>query len=304
MKAVRLNQWATPVSVEDIPQPQPGADEVLVRVRAASVNPLDAFVHAGYMQAMMSLPITLGTDFAGDVEAVGAEVKHVRAGDAVYGLVPMHSGSFAEYTLAKTNEVAHKPKSLDYTTAAGVPLASLAAYQSLFTLGEAKAGERILILGAGGAAGACALQLAKELGATVYAVDIAEKAGFVKQFGPDRFIDGKAEKYEDVAGTVDLVLDFVSPENLARCYKILQPGGRFVSALLMAPPPEEAAQRGISVKGLGTQPRVDQLDDLARRIDAGRLKVFVNRTFPLDQAQAALDFRPTSTQPGKVVLTV
>lgn len=304
MKAVRLKQWGAPVEVEDIPQPQPAADEVLVRVRAASVNPVDAFVHMGYMQGMMSVPLTMGTDFSGDVVAVGADVKSVKPGDAVFGLVPFHSGSFAEYVAAKEHEVTAKPASLSYIEAAGVPLAGLAAYQSLNDLGEAKAGERILILGAGGAVGATALQLAKALGATVTAVDIGEKAGFVSQFGPDKFIDGKAEKYEEAAGPVDLVLDFLGPENLERCYKLLQPGGRYVSALLMGPPPAEAAERGITVKGLATQARADQLAGLGQRIDAGSLKVFVNCTFPLDEAQSALEFRPKSTQPGKVVLTV
>ncbi|RPI22478.1 MAG: NADP-dependent oxidoreductase [Chloroflexota bacterium] len=304
MKAVRVNGWGQPVQVEDIARPEHGSNEVLVRVHAASVNPFDSFMHAGYMQGMVSTPLTLGTDFAGEVVAVGAEIGHVKAGDAVYGLVPMHSGSFAEYVVAKANEVAHKPKTLDFVQAAGVPLCSLAAYQSLFDLGEAKKGERVLIIGAAGNVGNCAIQFAKELGAYVFGVDVAERAEIVKSLGADRFIDSKTERYEDVVGTVDLVLDFVGGDNLQRSLSVLKPGGRYVTSLMLTAAQEEAERRGIRVAGLATQPRVDQLDELARRIDSGRLKTLVNSTFPLDEAQAALLHRLTRKGPGKIVLTI
>jgi NADPH:quinone reductase-like Zn-dependent oxidoreductase len=304
MKAVRVNVWGQPVQLEDIPQPKPANDEVLVRVHAASINPFDWFVQAGYMQGMLSTPLTLGTDFAGEVVEAGPEVGHVKPGDAVYGLVPMHSGSFAEYLTAKANEVAHKPKTLNYVEAAGVPLSSLAAYQSLFDLGKAQKGERVLIIGGAGAVGGCAIQLAKDLGAYVYAVDIPEKASFVRELGADRFIDSKEERYEKVVGTVDLVLDYVGGENLQRSYSVLQSGGRYVTSLILSTPQEEAEQRGIRAIALGTQPRVDHLNELAQRIDTNQLKIFINRTFPLREAQAAIEYRLKTTNPGKIVLTV
>jgi NADPH:quinone reductase-like Zn-dependent oxidoreductase len=304
MKAVRVNGWGQPVQLEDIPQPKPANGEVLVRVHAASINPFDWFVQAGYMQGMLSTPLTLGTDFAGEVVEAGSEVGHVKPGDAVYGLVPMHSGSFADYLIAKANEVTQKPKTLNYVEAAGVPLASLAAYQSLFDLGQAKKGERVLVIGAAGAVGGCAIQLAKDLGMVVYAVDIPEKADFVRDLGVDRFIDAKEERYEDVVGTVDLVLDYVGDENLQRSYSVLQSGGRYVTSLILSSPQEEAERRGIHAIALGTQPRVDHLDDLARRIDSDRLKIFINCTFPLHEAQAAIEYRLKTTNPGKIVLTV
>ena len=304
MKAVRVNEWGQPVQLEDIPQPHPARDEVLVRVHAASINPFDVFVHAGYMQGMLSTPLTLGTDFAGEVVEAGPEVGHVKPGDAIYGLVPMHSGSFAEYLVAKSHEVTHKPETLNHIQSAGVPLASLAAYQSLFDLGQAKKGERILIIGAGGAVGSCAIQLAKDLGAYVYAVDLPDRAGFVRDLGVDRFINSQEERYEDVVGTVDLVLDYVGGENQQRSYSVLQSGGRYVTSLVLASPQAEAERRGIHVAALGTQPRVDHLDDLARRIDSGRLKIFIDRTFPLSEVQAAMEYRLRTTNPGKVVLTM
>jgi NADPH:quinone reductase-like Zn-dependent oxidoreductase len=304
MKAMRLNAWGQPLQLEDVPQPKPAEDEVLVRVRAASINPFDTFIHAGYMQGMVNVPLTLGTDFAGEVVEVGSKIGHVKPGDAVYGLVPMHSGSFSEYLVARANEVARMPKKLNYIQAAGVPLASLAAYQSLFDLGQAKKGERILIIGGAGAVGGAAIQFAKELGAYVYAVDVPDKADFVRKLGADRFIDGKAERYEEVVGKVDLVLDYVGGDNLQRSYAVLPSGGRYVTSLMLSGPQEEAERRGISVAALGTQPRVDQLDDLSRRIDTDRLKIFVNRTFPLEEAQAAMAYRMQATDPGKIVLTV
>lgn len=304
MKAIRLNGWGQPLQVEEIPQPSPASDEVLVRVHAASVNPFDAFVHAGYLQSMISTPLTMGTDFAGEVVAAGAEISHVKPGDAVYGLVPLHSGSFAEYVVAKAHEVAKKPKTLNYVEAAGVPLASLAAYQSLFDLGQAKQGERVLIIGAAGAVGGCALQMAKALGMTVYAVDIPEKADFVRGLGPDRFIDAKTERFEDIAGTVDLVLDYVGGENMERSLQVLPSGGRYVTSLVVQTPQEEAEKRGIRVVGLGTQANTSQLDHLAQMIDSGQLKTFINCTFPLDEAQSAMEYRMKTTQTGKVVLTV
>jgi len=304
MKAMRLNAWGQPLQAEQIDRPEPGSDEVLVQVRAASINPFDTWVHAGYMQQLFSVPLTLGTDFAGEVVKVGAEIEHVKAGDAVYGLVPMHPGSFAEYVVAKASEVALKPKTLDYVQAAAVPLASLAGCQSLLTLGEAKAGDRILIIGAAGAVGGCTIQLAKELGATVYAVDVPERGDFIRSLGVDRFIDAKAERFEDVVGTVDLVEDYVGGDYIQRSLAVLPDGGRYVTSLILPTPYEEADRRGIKASGLATQARTDHLNDMAERIDRGILKVFVNRTFPLEEAQAAIAYTMQSRGVGKVVLTV
>lgn len=303
MKAIRVNGWGQPLQMEDIPQPTPAQDEILVRVHAASINPFDTFIHLGYMQGMLTTPLTLGTDFAGEVVEVGSEITHVQPGDAVYGLVPMHSGSFAEYLVAKAHEVTHKPKTLNFVQAAGVPLASLAACQSLFDLGQPQKGERVLIIGAAGAVGGCAIQLIKEVGAYVYAVDVPDKADFVRALGVDRFINSNEERYEDVVGTVDLVLDFVGGDNLQRAYSVLKDGGRYVTSLILPGPQDEAERRGIRSMSLATQANVAQLNDLAQRIDSGQLKIFINRTFPLSEVQAAMQYRMTTTEPGKVVLT-
>ncbi len=304
MKAMRLNEWGQPLQLEEIPQPTPARDEVLVRVHAASINPFDTMVQAGYMQGYLSAPLTIGTDFSGEVVETGAEITHVKPGDAVYGLVPMHSGSFAEYLVAKANEVALKPATLSFVEAAAVPLASLAAFQSLFDLGKAQKGERVLIIGAAGSVGSTALQLARDSGMFVYALDIPEKAEFAQGLSPDRFIDCKNERFEEHVQHVDLVLDYVGGDYLARSCKILLFGGRYVTSQMLQSPPPDTAERGVLAIGLGTQARVDHLDDLARRIDAGRLKIFVNCTFPLQEAQAAIEYFQKTTNPGRVVVTI
>jgi alcohol dehydrogenase len=138
MRAVRLNEWGKPLELEDIPQPVPTNDEVLVRVHAASINPFDSAVHAGYLQSMAKTPMTFGTDFAGEVVAVGSNITHLKPGDAVYGLCPLGTGAFAEYTTVKADGVALKPKSWDFVYSAVTPLPSIAAWKSLFELLQVK----------------------------------------------------------------------------------------------------------------------------------------------------------------------
>ena len=304
MKAVRVNVWQQPLQIEDIPQPTPQNDEVLVRVHAASLNPFDTAVLAGYMSFMVTPPITLGTDFAGEVVAVGADIQHVAPGDAVYGLVPLHSGTFAEFTIAKAHELAHKPRSLDYIHASALPLPSMAAWQTVFDKAELKPGERVLIHGASGTVGSLAVQLAKNLGDYVYGTDIPEKAEFIQGLGIDRFINVKTERFEDVVKDVNVVLDYVGGEYLERSYNVLKPGGRYVTSMVMDTPQDEAERRGIRSFGLASQARADELAKVAELVDAGKLKVFVNRTFPLADAAAAMDFRLKTTAPGKIMLTM
>jgi NADPH:quinone reductase-like Zn-dependent oxidoreductase len=238
------------------------------------------------------------------VVAVGADITHVAPGDEVYGLVVLRSGTFAEYTTAKAQELSHKPKSVDYIHAAALPLPSMAAWQSLFDLAQLQSGERVLIHGVAGNVGSLAAQLAKEKGAYVYGTDIPEKAKFIQDLGIDRFINTQEERFEDIVEDVDIVLDYVGGDFLERSYMVLKAGGRYVTSLMMDTPQEEAQRRGIRSLGLGSQPRADLLAEVAERIDAGKLKVFVNRTFRLDEVEAAMDYRLKTTAPGKVVLTI
>jgi NADPH:quinone reductase-like Zn-dependent oxidoreductase len=216
----------------------------------------------------------------------------------------MRSGTFSEYTTAKPYELALKPKSLDHITASTLPLPSMAAWQSLFEHGLFKNGERVLVHGVAGAVGGLAAQFARSKRAYVYGTDIPEKAQHVARLGIDRFVDVKSERFEDVVEQVDVVLDYIGGEYTDRSYTVLKPGGRYVTSLALQTPQEEPEKRGIRSVGFGAQPRADLLAKIADMVDAGELKVFVNRTFPLEQAQVALDYRLVTKEPGKVVLTV
>lgn len=302
MKAVRVNEWAKPVEIEDIARPEAGEGEVLVRVRAAAVNPVDGAIQAGYMAAYVPAPLTLGADYAGEVVAVGDGVTHVRPGDAVYGMSPTY-GTFAEYVAVKAHGVAHKPETLDFARAAAVPLTGLTAWQSLFDLAKLESGERILIHGAGGGIGVLAVQLAKGAGATVIAHDKGDKAEFLRGLGADEFIDAETQRFEEKAGDVDVILDLVGGEYTERSFTICGPGARYITPA-GNPPAEEAAARGFFASGMFTQPTVADLTALAEKIDAGQLKVFVDRSFPLDEIAGALAYKRPEGRLGKVVITV
>jgi NADPH:quinone reductase-like Zn-dependent oxidoreductase len=303
MKAVRIHQWGQPVQVEDVPQPIPEKDEVLLRVHAASLNPVDSFAVAGYMQSMLSLPFIPGTDLAGEVVAVGSAVTHVKPGDAVYGMIAFRGGTFAEFAAVKGLEVAPKPQSLDYVQAAAVPLTALAAWQTAIDLARVQPGERVLIHGAGGGVGSVALQLAKDRGAYVIASDAASRQTYLQELGADEIINTEAQRFEDVVKKVDVVLNYASPDLLERSYSVFKPGGRYVTTL-GEPSQSEAEARSIRSFGVMAHPTIEHLNQIAKMIDTGKLKVSVQRTFPLEEAQAAFDYRQASTQPGKVVLTV
>ena len=300
MKAVRINEWGQPVQIEDLPQPSVGNDDVLVRVRAASVNPADGAIAAGYMKMMYSTPLTLGTDFSGEVVATGKDVQNVKPGDAVYGM-SMARGTFAEYAVVKANEVARKPQSIDDVQAAAVPLTGLSAWQTLFNLARLQSGERVLILGAAGGIGSIAVQLAKAQGAYVIGLDRGDKAAFVQSLGADEFIDGSSQRFEDVAGAVDVVLDLVGGDMVDRSLVFLKPGGRYVTTAAMLSP-DAGKDQGVVAMGTFTQPNAEELTKLAEAIDQGKVKVFIAGTYPLEDAQTALYAKPQ--QPGKVVITV
>jgi NADPH:quinone reductase-like Zn-dependent oxidoreductase len=303
MKAIRVNEWGKPVELEDVPQPTPADDEVLVRVRAASINPFDIAVAAGYLAFMASTPMTLGTDFAGEVVEVGKNVTKFKPGDEVFGAVVLRSGTFAEYITAKEDEVALKPKSTDFVQAASIPLAATAAWQTLFDVTKLQSGEHLFIQGVGGSVGTYALQFAKDVGAYVYGTDIPERADLVKSLGLDRYINYKEERVADIVKDADVVLDLVGgPERVQESYSVLKRGGRYVSTLAIEMPQEEPLRLGIKSYGFGAQPNGTLMSQFADMVDSGKLKVFVNRTFPLEKAAEAIDFRGKTPIPGKIVL--
>jgi NADPH:quinone reductase-like Zn-dependent oxidoreductase len=307
MKAIRINEWGQPPKLEDIPKPTPGNDEVLVRVRAAGVNKIDWAVAQGYMQGMLTAPITLGTDLAGEVVEVGADVKRFKPGDEVYTFSPGQPGTFAEYALVKESALALKPTSLDFVQAAAVPLAALTAWQSLFDLAKLQGGERVLIHGASGGVGSFATQLAKNEGASVAGTAGPDKAEHLRELGVDEYINYQEQPFEEVVSDVDVVFDTAGGDVPQRSYAVLKPGGRLVTSAARLTPEEVQAQeesRGIRSAGVRTMPNAEQLTKLAQQIDEGKVKVFVERVLPLEEAQAALDLLAAGHHTGKIVLTV
>ena len=269
MKAMRIHAWGEPLRLDDIPRPEPGDGQILVRVRASSVNPIDYKIAEGAMKSMLSLPLTPGTDVAGEVVAVGSGIQHVKPGDGVFGML-MNRGAFAEYAIAEQREVARKPRSLDFSQAAAVPVTALTAWQTLFELAQLQSGERLLIHGAAGGIGTYAVQLAKQKGAYVIGNDRADKEGYLRELGVDRAIDARTRRLQDAIGTVDVVLDLVGGDMVQRSLDVLGRGGRYVTPAGQ-PPEEEAARRGIQAHGIFTQPTVRDLASIAEQIDAGRL---------------------------------
>lgn len=306
MKAVRIYSFGGPdvLRLEDLPVPAPAPDEVLIRIAAASVNPVDYKIRSGEFKPVgLQTPLTLGRDVSGVVEQTGARVTNLESGDPVYALLDQQHGSYAEYVTAKAEQVARKPARLDHLHAAAVPLAAMTAWQGLFDHGHLQAGERVLIHGAAGGVGHFAVQFAKDRGAYVIATARAEDRPLLLKWGADEVIDYQHERFEDRAREIDLVLDLVAGETQRRSWKCLKPAGRIVSTL--QPPSEvEAALHHATGEAFMVQPNAGELAEITRLIDAGKVDVHVDQTFPLDAVRRAHEHLEHNHVQGKVVLAV
>lgn len=292
---------------DDAPEPEAGPGQVLVEVYAAGVNPFDITVREGRARRMaeLSFPATLGGDLAGVIVKIGEGVKDFEVGDAVYGQAGALSGqgSFAEYAPVKTAQLSLKPKSIDFTEAAALPLAAASAYQALVDHMDLQKGQRILIHGAGGGIGSLAVQLAKHIGAYVAATASEADRGFVKGLGADEVIDYKTQDFAEIIKDYDAVFDTVGGETNAKSYAVLKPGGRLVS--MVAPPNEELAKKySIEYTMQGTRATSERLNAIAGLVDSGVIEPIVDKTFPLDQSAEALEYLKTGKPKGKVVIKV
>jgi len=229
MKAVRIERYGNEEVVElaEMKRPTPGENELLVKVRAAAVNPVDWKIRDGLGELFgLKPPLILGCEVAGTVEAIGdpsqTGVKDFVGGDEVYGYLGMHSGGYAEYVAAPASEFVRKPKHIDFDTAASVPVASLTAWQGIFDHGELAKGQRILITGASGAVGSMAVQLAKNKGAFVIGTGSGRNEEFVRKLGADEFIDYKQARLEDKISAVDVVFDTVGGDMQERAFHTLK----------------------------------------------------------------------------------
>jgi NADPH:quinone reductase-like Zn-dependent oxidoreductase len=308
MKAIRIHSYGGPevLSYEEAPRPTPGAGEVLVRVHAAALNPVDRFTRAGYLQGMVdfALPFIPGVDLAGVVEAVGEDVDTVAVGDAVYGYSNMmRQGAYADYAVVGGGEVAAKPASLDFVAAASVPLAGMTAWQGLFDVGGLQAGQTVLIHGAGGGVGSLAVQFALAKGARVLATAGSDKIELLRELGVAEAIDYTTTRFEDVARDVDVVFDTVGGELLERSLTALKPGGILVTPAGQ-PDADAAVARGVRASGMMAQANAAQLNEIAALIDAGTVKPVVSTVLPLAEAQSAHAQLEAGHIRGKIVLQV
>jgi NADPH:quinone reductase-like Zn-dependent oxidoreductase len=306
MKAIRVHQYGGPEQLryEDAPVPQPSEDQVLVRVQAASVNPIDYKLASGALRQVMPLnfPWIPGGDFSGVVEAVGPAVTVVVRGEAVYGNSP-GGGAYAEFVAASAGMVAPRPRTLGPVEAASVPLAAQTAWQGLFDHGHLRPGQTVLILGAAGGVGTFAVQLAHWKGARVLATGSAANADYLRSLGADQAIDYRATPFESVAKDVDLVLDLVGGEAQRRSFGVLKPGGSLISTV-QPPSQEEAARHEVHAMMMRMQPSTRGLVQLAELLDAGTIRTVVTHTYPLAEAQDAWRQIMSGHTRGKIVLQV
>ncbi|MDG4907255.1 NADP-dependent oxidoreductase [Mesorhizobium sp. WSM4898] len=308
MRAVTQNSVGEPdvLFVAEQPAPSPKSSEVLVRVKAAGINPVDGAVRAGYFPLIGEPPFILGWDISGTVEALGTGVTAFKVGDAVFGMprFPKQAAAYAEFVPTPVDEIAAKPAAIDHAQAAALPLAGLTAWQGLVRHGGLQSGQRVLIHAGAGGVGHLAVQIAKARGAWVIATASPDKLDYVRSIGADEVVDYTKGDFTEQVRDIDLVLDAMGGDHADRSLKVLREGGVLVSLLNVHDATRvKAGERNIRVERMSVVPDREGLVELARLVDARKLAVHVAKAFPLNQAGAAHAF--LATRPiGKVVLTV
>lgn len=311
MKAVQFNKYGG-VDVlglnENAPKPSLKQGQVLVEVHAASINPVDWKIRAGYMKDMMPLnfPAILGGDFAGAVTEVGEEVSEFKTGDEVFGsaiVLNGGSGSFAQFLAANVANIAHKPKTVNFEEAAALPLVGASAVQALEEHIKLQSGQKILIHGGAGGIGHIAIQLAKGLGAYVATTVNTNDMQFAKDLGADEVIDYKTQNFEEILKDFDAVFDTVGGKITDASFKVLKKNGVIVS-MVGQPNEDLAKQHGITAIGQGTDTNASHLRRVAELVDSRKLKVEIDKVFPLEQVKEAFKYQEEVHPRGKVVLKV
>ncbi|WP_438022649.1 NADP-dependent oxidoreductase [Sorangium sp. So ce233] len=306
MKAARIHAYGSidGAVIEDLPTPDPGPNEVLIRVAAASVNPLDLKLIQGVLAAYFPLafPYALGTDLAGTVERAGPLAARFRPGDKVIARPePLHGGAFAELAVVPASEIVAAPAGLPLDEAAGIPTAAGTAWQALFETAHLKQGQTVLIHAGAGGVGSFAVQLARSAGARVIATASAANADLVRKLGADQVIDYRAEDFAAKLRDVDVVLDTIGGETQQRSFAVLRPGGVLVGIVA---PPNEALAKAHQVTAAFVFHKTDaaRLRHIAGLCDAGSLKVVVDRKLRLTDLRAALGHVASGRARGKVLV--
>jgi NADPH:quinone reductase-like Zn-dependent oxidoreductase len=307
MKAVRIHRFGSPevLSLEEVPKPEPGSGEVLVQVKAAGVGPWDALVRSGKSALPQPLPLTLGSDLSGVIDSAGPGVEPLKAGDEVFGVTnERFTGAYAEYALAKASMIAPKPKSLNHTHAASVPVVAVTAWQMVFDYAQVEKGQFVLVHGGAGNVGAFAVQWAKRAGAVVIATASAEDEGYVHRLGADGVMDYRATRFYERLKDVDVVLDTVGGETLERSYEIIKRGGIIVSSAAR-PSKDSAEQCGVRALFFLVEVTRERLENIAQLIDAGQLRTEVGEVLWLNEArQGHQMLEGAPHRRGKIVIKI
>lgn len=331
MKAVRQHEYGTPevLRYEDAPIPKVKKGEVLVKVKAIGLNPPDWYLRDGYKmlppewQPIVPFPIILGTDISGVIVEVGEDVNQFYIGDEVYAMVrfPSYgpSQAYAEYVNVAVNEIAIKPKNIDFIQAAAAPMSLLTAWQFMIDLGHNEpnplqpnkhepvslSGKRILVNGAGGGVGHFAVQLAKWKGAYVIAVASGKQEKLLRELGADEFIDYTKDAAENIVSEIDLVVDSVGGPTTGRFLKTLKKGGALFPIFPLGfSGADEAEKLGVTVSATQVRSSGSQLSELADLLDNGTIKVVIDSVFPLAEARKAHERAAKGHIQGKIALTV
>lgn len=306
MKAIVAHEYGGPevLKLEDVPVPEAKENEILVRLIASGVNPADPLILGGKFAKEFGthLPLILGYEMAGVVVKAGAKVTKLKVGDAVYAYL-LWGGGWAEYCISTEGESAAKPESLTFVEASAVPLAALTAWQALVDIGKLKAGQTVLIHGGSGGVGSFAIQIAKARGARVIATASTANQDLLKQLGADVAIDYTKQKFEEIAHDVDVVLDPVGRDTLARSYGVVKKGG-IVVTIVSRCDEAELKKHGIRGASLSSHPDASELNELTKLIGAGKIKPIVSQVLPLTDAAKADAQAATHHTRGKIVLKI
>jgi len=332
MKAFLVDRYGKSgnTRIGEAPVPAVGEQDVLVQVHAASVNPVDFKIRDGDLKQVLrfKLPIALGNDCAGVVTQVGAKVTRFKVGDAVYGRPDKSRiGTFAEFIAVRERDLAPKPANTTMVEAASLPLVGLTSWQALVERANVQPGQRVLIPAGSGGVGVFAIQLAKHLGAYVATTTSTPNVEWVQQLGADIVVDYRKQNFEDVLRDIDMVLDTLGPENVAKSFRVMKPGGKLIS---ISGPPDAAfarefglpsplvlvmgllswrtrklaRQHGVSYAFLFMHPDGEQLRQITALVEAGVIKPVIDEVFPFEQTQDALAYVETGRAKGKVVVQV
>ncbi len=304
MKAIRIHDYgeADVLTYEDAPIPKPTPDGMLIKIHAAGVNPVDWKIRKGLMRTMRPLqfPAIMGSDIAGTVALAGPLVTRFKEGDRVIARV---DGAYAEFAAAKTDAVAPAPETIPLAHAAGIPIAAGTAWTVLFDAANVSAEQKVLIQGASGGVGIFAVQLAKLAGAHVIATTSGPNVALVKSLGADEVVDYRSVDVASTVKDVDLVVDCVGGETLKRSFASLRKGGLLIT--IVSPPDEALAkQHGVTARFERGNMNGIRLQEISGLIDAGKLKVVIEKELPLTEAKAAHMLSESGRARGKIILRV